>query len=988
VTNVPLANVAVAALTTSGAAVTGGTGTTDANGAASLTLPFGVFNITFTATGFTSPTPVQVGVVEGQTVSVSVTMSSVASLKPTLTVTAAGQNIGYGKTVALNAVATPSAGVPSASAEGSSFAFTWANASTYRLSTAAVTGAATGTAQGNGSYLATGSLTTPGIFQANQPEGSVAAGNWISGYAIPATFGMFPVMDDTNGSTTASVTVTDEYGQSVTATTSVVAASFQNGTQNVAVGTRVYLNAGTTACTADPCVLASGTWALTVPNGSSSSFDNTSAQFPSFIPDVAGTYVAKLGNQSISIYAGSWMGMISKSGTTETNTQNGTVPFTASALCTTCHYDTANSISTGPGDAIDNFTPWIGTKHAVHETYGMNGVAGFASGETCLGCHSVGFDPGNTNPIAGGTSQVAAAQTPPWTFPSTPDAGNWASVPAAVAQLANIQCEQCHGPQGGSGGGFSAAHRATDVTVSLPDGGTVIQHQPFTSPRVSYAAEDCGTCHAAGTSHHHYSEWATLNPDDGRGHSNLLIAQSEALTSAPDAGTGVPQYELNSSCGRCHSAEGYTEYVGNLQGGNVGVLSPAQQAAGQVNPNNIHPQTCQSCHDPHKDTLTASGADEYQLRLFDDITMLPAGFGVTGMGAGAVCISCHNSRNGGYVTQAESTAGGTVTNVAYLHEDTDWIGSNPGSSNTALGATYASLGTKFTSLGGPHEANQGDVFEGHNAYFLGDQTPVLSPHSAVKDTCVGCHMENNPGTYTSHGAATTATHLFSITDADVPNLCPKCHATGTTNVDGASLQASVNAGLNTIVSNMSGAVLARVNDSSGKTAPTGYGSWTDSGTINIPAKGLTDTTPGCTLGVLEPSCGLQNATTVTINTTTGNNPAVSAVVTPQGRSGITVVLTFTAPVSITFKGASGNVTNNLTSFTVNLASLDDNSATPVPLFAPNGNMFKANWNWTLIDQDKSLGVHNPPFVSAVLSATADPPGDPWATPPSVPGLWY
>ena len=71
---------------------------------------------------------------------------------------------------------------------------------------------------------------------------------------------------------------------------------------------------------------------------------------------------------------------------------------------------------------------------------------------------------------------------------------------------------------------------------------------------------------------------------------------------------------------------------------------------------------------------------------------------------------------------------------------------------------------------------------------------------------------------------------------------------------------------------------------------------------------------------------------------------------------------------------------------MNLAKLED--AAGNPLFAPNGNMFKANWNYTLISQDGSWGVHNPPFVSAVLSATADPWGNPNATPPQPGGLKY
>jgi hypothetical protein len=945
----PLAGVAISATTLEGDATTGAgvvaSATTDATGAASLTLPFGVFDLTLSKAGYASPGPLEVGVVALQNVVISVTMNEASGSKPSLILVAAGNNIGFGNTTTVTATGT--------SPLGETLTYTWANTTAYNI----------GTVTGSG---ASGSVTTPTlqVAAARKPDPTATGwnlGNFISGYSIPNTFGFFPILDDTNGATTATVTATDRYGQSTTTSVTVTAGSFQNGTQAAAIGTRVFLNAG------GP--LDGGSWTLAVPSGSSATFDSVTSQFPSFIPDVAGAYVASLGANSLTLYAGSWVGAISVPASTPTATPwaflpdggPAPVPFAASENCTLCH----NSGATGV--ALDMFTPWIGTKHAVHLTYGMDGVPGFASGESCLGCHSVGFDLGNQNPIAGGMSQVAAANH--WTYPPTISPGNWAAVPPPVAQLANVQCENCHGPNGNGTGGSSAGHMLTRTS-----NGTLT---PFQSPRISYAAEDCGTCHAAGTGHHHYSEWTTVNPDNGRGHSNLAVAQSEGLT------TVGAQTALNSSCARCHTAQGFTEYATNLAAGNVGSLSPTQQAAGQVTLNNVQPQTCQTCHDPHADALDpTTGQDEYQLRVWDNTGLLPSGFAVSGAGAGAICITCHNSRNGAY--NASATTNATAT--AYLHEDSDWIGSNPGASNAALVAlNYSGLGTTFSSLGGPHEANQGDVFSGHNAYFLTDQTPVFSPHFAVKDTCVGCHMTNNPQTYSSHGTATTATHMFAITNAETPALCEKCHTNGSPSVDTVALRGSVMDGLNNIVTHMNTAVLARVNDASGSTAPVGYGTWTDTGTITIAKGALTDSTPGCT-PASDPSCGLSNTAAVTVLTAgaadAGLNPVISAVATPQGRSGITVVLTFASPVDVAFSSGVAQ----LSSFTVNLAKLED--AAGNPLFAANGNMFKANWNYTLISQDGSWGVHNPPFVSAVLSASAEPWGNPNATPPQPGGLKY
>ncbi len=949
-----LGGVTVTALTTTGDDLDddgGGltvTATTQGDGTATLTLPLGTVELTFALAHYTAPPPVVVGVLPLQTVGVTVVMNEAASAKPTVTLVASpAADVGFGATSTITATAT--------SPVGDKLTYAWKNTTAFGLGS--VTGSGT-----------TATLTTPTLQAAAARQADPTATGWnlgafVSGYDIPNTFGVLPILSDTQGSTSASVTVSDGFGQSTTASISVTAASQQTPTQNHAVGTRVYLNAG------GP--LAGGTtWSLsTKPSGSNAAFDDASAQFPSFIPDVAGKYVATLGSKSVTIYAGTWLGVIDGSQTTPVggpvNAWNGQnpVPYGIQSTCTACH--------TEGGIAIDEFTPWMGTRHALKMTYGMDGTAGFASGQSCLGCHSVGMDPGNAYPsIAGGMS--AAEASTGWTYPTAIAPTNWANTPPAVQRLANIQCENCHGPQGGSGaGGFTQAHQLTDV------GGT---HEPFQSPRVSYAAEDCGICHASGSHHHHYSEWATPDPthpsgtyDGGMGHMNVATAQSEGLTEV-DGGTAGLLSALNPSCGRCHTAQGFTEYVDNLADGNVGQLSPTQQSAGLVTQDNVQPQTCQACHDPHQDVLDENGVDHYQLRVWGSTPLLPAGFAAESMGAGAVCIVCHNSRNGAYAADPATNA----TSLAYLHEDSDPIGSNPAASNPVLAsASYAGLGATFSSLGAPHEANQGDVFEGRNAYFLDNQTPMLSPHSAVKDTCVGCHMENNPQTM----GTTVETHIFWISDPEVPTLCGSCHANGTTNVDGASLRASVKAGLATIAANMGAAILARVNDQGGSyVAPAGYGSWTDTGTIQIPAKGLTDATAGCTAAT-DPSCGLANSAAVTIDTAA--NPLVSVTGVTANYRGVGATLTFTNPVAVTFAGSVGN---SITTFTVGLGSLQD--ASGHPLFAQNGNLAKAGWNYALIEQDESLGVHNPPFVSAVLSATANPAGNPNAKPPQPGGLWY
>src|SRR5205807_3245610 len=139
----------------------------------------------------------------------------------------------------------------------------------------------------------------------------------------------------------------------------------------------------------------------------------------------------------------------------------------------------------------DMFTPWLGTGHATMFTRGINGVASDHYTGACVSCHTVGNDPGVA---AKGFDEAATAVS--WSMPVM-GATNWDDLVAdpkmaSVVKLANIQCENCHGPQD------SDAHTQTwDANH---------QSQPFLSPRIAYAAENCATCHAAGA-HHIYSEW-------------------------------------------------------------------------------------------------------------------------------------------------------------------------------------------------------------------------------------------------------------------------------------------------------------------------------------------------------------------------------------------------------------------------------------------------------------------------------------------------
>ena len=170
-------------------------------------------------------------------------------------------------------------------------------------------------------------------------------------------------------------------------------------------------------------------------------------------------------------------------------------------------------------------------------------------------------------------------------------------------------------------------------------------------------------------------------------------------------------------------------------------------------------------------------------------------------------------------------------------------------------------------------------------------------------------MMNNPNTYSSHGSAAHELHMFSITDAQVPTVCNSCHGNGNSNVDGASLQASVVTGLATIVNNMSAAMTARINDCGRDLqGPDGL-RCVDGHRDDHPRSQGCDRHDG-ELHARQRS-QLRSDELGCRDCLLASNALVSAVVSPQGRSGINVILTFTNPISLSFKGASGTVVNSL-----------------------------------------------------------------------------
>jgi hypothetical protein len=695
-------------------------------------------------------------------------------------------------------------------------------------------------------------------------------GGYYGKFTQEDRMGVLPINPDNRGPVTASVTVSDGVG-TATASVTVNAAGIATGLRNVAVGQPVYLNSGH----ADP-----NAWTLaSAPSGSKAVLAKATTRNASFTPDVAGKYTVQEGSRSMDIYAGTWAGAIG-SGSEDAK---GLPSVQPDSVCMVCH--------SVPAIAPDNFTAWAQTPHATFFATGVNGLT--SNGATCVSCHTVGYDPA---PLARNNGFDDVAKDNGWIYPAVRKIGNWLGMwtdpkAAPVARMANIQCESCHGPN------VSDSHKTT-------------KNVGLTGLRTSLDAAVCASCHASGTGHHNYSEWQQVDPDTGWGHSH--------------SATGNASFTGSNSCARCHTAEGFLIYLGQLTGGNIGNL-PASAMTSQVTADTAHAVTCAACHDPHDASISGVKYDNpskpgapssSQLRVFNDTKLLPSGFSVTGFGSGALCVVCHNSRNGA------QTGSSTAT---YLHED---------------GETYN--GGNPTGYSAPHQAAQGDVFAGRNAYFLGaGAQPMMSKHANVEESCVGCHMTLNPQTHLSHGGVATSKHVFYIRDQDRPKLCANCHGA----TDGEALVTATEDALATLGDKMVSSVKSKL----------------VAATPAAPVYFKNVYLVGSNGAIVQNSAGAE----VQANFVYDGSNRYASVVNTEVHGQIGHTYTLTNPITVNV----GGVNYTVKSFEVGIGSIYSNAAMTTNVYSLSGNMVRAGWNYYLIEGDQSKGIHNPSFANAVLKAS-------------------
>jgi hypothetical protein len=374
------------------------------------------------------------------------------------------------------------------------------------------------------------------------------------------------------------------------------------GINNVALGEPVYLDAMVTISIA-PSNIVGVTWSLpgankplgslavltNSPLGTNVPIYNPADQIAYqlagrtfFRPDLAGPYTV--------------LATITTTGHNGTNTiapVTTNIATTISAAtylgidaCAACH-------SGGfiyQGVTVPSIYPtWTNTPHATFFTKAIDGLESSYYNASCIQCHVVGYDTNSFAAINQGFEDMA--QLVGWTFPAVLTNGNWASMPSQLQNVANIQCENCHGP--------GSQHLYSQDTVGNTN-----------AIAISFGAGVCAQCHDSLTNYFKVAEW-----------NNSLHAQ---MTRVPSGSAS------RIACVRCHTAPGFINYITYLGSTNSYATNYNYEAV-----------TCQACHDPHNDS------NPYELRTSTTVA-LSNGTVITNAGAGGFCLNCHTSRNGSF----------------------------------------------------------------------------------------------------------------------------------------------------------------------------------------------------------------------------------------------------------------------------------------------------------------------------------------------------
>ncbi len=344
------------------------------------------------------------------------------------------------------------------------------------------------------------------------------------------------------------------------------------GLATVGVGTPVYLEADVSLALSASNIL-SVSWSLTnTPPGSAVTLQASplGADVPVFEPADQLVYQVA-GRTLLRPDAAGQYTILATVATAHQGTTNLALTITAAKYmgintCALCH---------SGGLVADNMvTSWSQTAHA---TCFSECIDGTHPNQRSILYHTVGYD---TNALVAndGFSDVAARLG--WTFPAVLTNGNWAATPPPLRNLANIQCENCHGA-----GSEHADSLGNPARIS-----------------VSFNSGTCGQCHDSLPTETQNAEW-----------SQSLHAVSTRIPSGPG----------REACVGCHTGSGFVGKVNGASATNTDYVA--------IN--------CQTCHSTHNDDTTYTNL----LRTLKPVTLMD-GTVVATAGKGALCMNCHMSR--------------------------------------------------------------------------------------------------------------------------------------------------------------------------------------------------------------------------------------------------------------------------------------------------------------------------------------------------------
>ncbi|MGP8200640.1 MAG: multiheme c-type cytochrome [Limisphaerales bacterium] len=515
---------------------------------------------------------------------------------------------------------------------------------------------------------------------------------------------------------------------------------YSGGLGTIAIGTPAYLEVDVINNAADAATVTGIAWSCTGPAGPATlTASPLPTNMPVFLPsDRQFFYQLAPGNSRMELrptIAGEYTVSVivtNTSGTTNVSTTLNVGTYEGVEVCAFCH-------SGGVVGVPDMYPSWLTTAHASIFTHGIDGVLGTHYSVSCIKCHTTGYD---TNASAlGDGGFYGVQQEDGWMFPTNLAntnlaSTNFSSMPQNLQNVANITCENCHGP--GSQHAYAFGNTSTPgwPLVDIP-----------------YNVGACQQCHDDAPGHAQGTQW----------YASSHAVTTTTPTSASDVASGAAEY-----CVRCHSTAGFIAIVSNNAAGN-GIVTSSNVTYSAIG--------CQTCHEPHGQTIPTN--DNYLLRVVSSATF-GDGTVVTNGGEGNLCMNCHHSRNGSAVTNVANwprwipTWPGAVVNPTTGPSSRDF-----GVHDSPQGDMLEGVNAITYGLTIPSSAHRHSVTNSCVGCHMQSISPSTNSNGTVNPAFVlsgGHTFEMSYNTYTTNGSTITTNTV------DQMGVCNQCHG-GITNFD-------------------------------------------------------------------------------------------------------------------------------------------------------------------------------------------------------------